>query len=278
MDNSHPHPVDEGFMDLEEMKTELTRKLQGLPPIEGRDKTKQQTILEKWINDEPTDLLYGHHEKIGDYNCNTLVDKWWEWAFTTAFGGSQFTNPFQPYALRMPFKMRSSINSKDPAVKDDVWFLVASAFREPDLLRIITDSRNPILIPVYNMAASIQEYPSCKGSSRESTEKNLVDLITSDLVGLDFEKLKVTFDGLNITGCCVIRNKSFEIRNVSSPRFMGILEDRLGRDNSIQICHGGFWLLFKPEKASSSGDHLLYFDAKSINYETSAKVAVHSST
>ena len=136
------------------------------------------------------------------------------------------------------------------------------------------NERAPLLVPVYNMSASEQDYPSLmEGVSNASKPKVLTDLILNDL--RDVTHLSASFDDNPIEGCCVVRQKPFEITHIPKDNVHGIPEEKLQPpDHSIVTCHGGFWLLIRKEKLDS-GDHLIKFSARSKNYEISAKLFIN---
>ena len=51
--------------------------------------------------------------------------------------------------------------------------------------------------------------------------------------------------------------------------------DRLSANRSMNLCHGGFYILLNPSSdVLSKGEHLLYFKAFSVNFEIEAKVHI----
>jgi hypothetical protein len=179
-------------------------------------------------------FTYGHTEPISkkSLTCNDVTDEWFRWFLTTPVSQNTMTNPENAYRMRSTFLM----HKKDT----DVYFAAAAPFQEnpPDLRRIIMTRKAPLLVPVYNMVASLQEYPG-------RTDEELTDIVKNDLAGVSEEDFEASFDGEPLYGCCVIRNKSFEIDNIPVDNVLGIPEDRLLPASKIKLCHGGFWLLIR---------------------------------
>jgi hypothetical protein len=120
------------------------------------------------------------------------------------------------------------------------------------------------------MSASAVDFPSKRNNPRA-----LVDIIMKDLSRLKAESVKASLDGEEINGCCVIRKGPLEV-TIPKENVIGIPIDRLQKTNfRVNIYHGGFWLLIR-ERAISSGDHLLSFEAESVNYEMNAKILINS--
>lgn len=224
--------------------------------------------------------IYVKPGKVGSkryhYSCDLLTDKWWEWFLKTPSSVNAFTNP-GPYQDRLSKGVTNGFLFKDVDIKGEeiyVYFAAASAFQDNEVRTIVMNERAPLLVPVYNMSASEQDYPSLmQGVSEASKPKVLTDLILNDL--RDVTHLSASFDGNIIEGCCVVRQKPFEITNIPKDNVHGIPEEKLQPpDHSIVTCHGGFWLLIRKEKLSS-GDHLIRFSARSKNYEIAAKLFIN---
>jgi hypothetical protein len=210
-------------------------------------------------------FTYRHLEPLGKYNCNTLTDKWYEWHLKTPASISAFTNPSQSYEDESLLGGRNAFLFQDNDVS--VYFAAAAPFQQPDIRTITMIKQAPLLVPVYNMSASTQDHPSKK------TDQELTELIIEDLSGVI--ELNASFDRNPIEGCCVIRQKRLPVTNVPTDNVIGIPEDRmLESGNSIQTCHGGYWLLIR-EKVLTPGDHLLDFSAISKNYELNVKILIN---
>ena len=129
-----------------------------------------------------------------------------------------------------------------------VYFINPVPFQEPYFKRITMEKGQSLLVPVYSASASSKEYPSLKKF------EDLSEHIKQDLLGITTETFKVTLDGEDYVGNCVIRKNLLQTAG--------------------NIHHGGYWLLITAEQLGS-GDHLLYFKANSKNYETEVKIPIH---
>jgi hypothetical protein len=213
------------------------------------------------------DLVYGHDELIGGakgyYTCDTIVDEWFRWFLTTPASSNPFTNPGDSYQVNNAFLMNKNGTR--------VYFATTSPFREPADFKTITITEQvPLLIPVYNMSASKEDFPSLKND-----DGRLTALILKDLCCVD--TLNATFDGDPIHGCCVIRCQAREFPIADKGNVIELPDDRIDNRpvSTIHMCHGGFWLLMR-EKFLDAGDHLLKFTSKSRNYEMNANILINA--
>lgn len=245
-----------------------------LPWIEPDEDPRSNTTKHE---DKKHQFTYAHMEpldKQGKYTCDTLTDKWYEWHLKTPASISAFTNPSQSYEDQTllgganAFLFTDNTHTfKDNGDKFSVYFAAASPFHEPDIRTITMLKQVPLLVPVYNMSASPQDHPSM------NTDDELKDLIIKDLSGII--EINASFDREPIEGCCVIRKKRLHVPNVPTDNVIGIPEDRLIQSgNTIETCHGGYWLLIKKDKLTP-GDHLLDFSAISKNYELNVKILIN---
>jgi hypothetical protein len=231
------------------------------------DPTKAENF-KKWYqagNEHP--FTYRHDEKIGRgeyFDCDTITDAWFEVFLTIPISLNPFANPGNSYEDGNVFLF----NKKDTFV----YFAMASPFRKPDFRRITMTRKAPLLVPLYNMYASSQDFPSLK------TKDKLIDLIKKDLSKVRGETFEAKLDGEDFYGCCVIRNEPLKITNIPKNNVFQIPEDRLLQPetgSTIDVYHGGFWLLIREDKFTA-GDHLLYFKAESANYEIEAKILINA--
>jgi hypothetical protein len=237
-------------------------------------KTLQNKIpFAKWLDvNENNEFVYSHHAEFGGKNCDELADDWFEWVLRTPGGANPIANPGVSYG-------QSNLGIENPFLKnvggnDKIYFAGVSPFETPANWRLFLKERYPLFVSVYNMIASTDEYPSLKGpDDPKNPELNngLLDLILKDLGGI--YDMEARFDNEPFDGCCVIRPVPLEVANIPKDNIMGIPVERLGENNSVHIEYGGFFALMKVEKLTP-GDHLLYFRAKSINYEIEAKLFI----
>jgi hypothetical protein len=212
------------------------------------------------------DLVYGHDEPIGGakgyYTCDNIVDEWFRWFLTTPASSNPFTNPGDSYEVNNAFLM----NRHDTKV----YFATASPFREPADFKTITITEQvPLLIPVYNMSASVEDFPSLK------SDDDRLRLVLKDLCCV--HTLNATFDGEPIHGCCVIRCQAGEFPIADKGNVIELPDERIDNRpvSTIHMCHGGFWILMR-EKYLDAGDHLLKFTSKSRNYEMNANILINA--
>jgi hypothetical protein len=130
-----------------------------------------------------------------------------------------------------------------------IYFVEALPFQRPYFGRITMKQEASLLVPIYSFSASSEEYPSLNSN-------DLIKLIKKDLSGIKWNTVKATIDGEVINGYCVIRDKSIRI-------------------DTIDLYHGGFWLLIRKE-VLSPGDHLLSFSADSKTFEVDAKILINT--
>ena len=266
--HSHPHPHSKGFLS----ESDIEAYFKGKPKAKS---SRDPYPFEEWYKGEETgkshqhhEFTYGHNDPIGSgyFTCDTVVDEWFRWFLTTPVSENDMTNPQDPYGTKS-----SSLMDKQGTF---VYFAAASPFQEPhDFKRIVMDKRAPLLVPLYNMVASVQDNPSLMRDP-ENIEGQLTEIVKKDLTQIHGDTVVAYLDGEPFYGCCVIRNKLLKIANIPPYNVLGIPQDRLQENNStIELCHGGFWLLIKEEKLTP-GDHLLYFKAHSPNYEMQAKFLI----
>jgi hypothetical protein len=192
---------------------------------------------------------YNRYTKLvnGMYDYDTITDEWFKWYLKRNNGQD---NVFL-FDITTP----------------SIYFVEALPFQRPYFRRITMKQKASLLVPIYSFSASSEEYPSLNPSQ-------LIELIKTDLSGMRWNTVKATFDGKDVYGYCVIRDKPLTINNVPAKNITEIDDKRLS-ENSINIYHGGFWLLIKQEDLSP-GDHLLYFSADSKTYETEAKILINA--
>ncbi|CAN5387221.1 hypothetical protein BH18THE2_BH18THE2_24610 [soil metagenome] len=252
------------FMSEEEIYTEFGQDL-------------KEKLDERWYAPEKKEhghkFTYGHKQRIAPenhYDCNLLVDEWYKWFLTSPVSPSSDTGRVGWYADRNPYGDRNvfSLNKRNTFA----YFIATAPFQHPgDVKRAVITRRAPLLVPLYNVSAAREECPSYDDSK-------LVELIKKDLKGTKQGSVKVEFDDMDkedLFGCTVSRlNGPLEVSNIPDENVLGIPKERLQECNyTIHVFHAGFWLLID-EKNWESGDHLLSFEAKSKNYEMSAKIVI----
>jgi hypothetical protein len=217
-------------------------------------------------------LVYGHKEFVGSYDCNKISDEWWSWFLMNPSSMNPFTNPGKSYETGNVFLLNREENGKSV----QVYFTAASPFQRPDFRTLTITKKAPLLVPVYNMSASLEDFPSIRDADIKETEKikKLEELILDDLSGI--RDIKAAFDKEPIYGCCVLRNQSKEFQIADRNNVIEIPEDRLRTPGpKIHMCHGGYWLFIRQETIKP-GDHLLEFKAESRNYEIEAKILINA--
>jgi hypothetical protein len=194
---------------------------------------------------------YSRYTKFlnGMYNYDTITDEWFKWYLKRSDGQDNVS-------------LFNATNSQS------IYFVEAMPFQRPYFRRITMEQKASLLVPIYSFSASSEEYPSLNPSQ-------LIELIKADLLGIRWGTVKTTFDGKDVYGYCVIRDKPLTISNIPSQNITKIGQKRLQSGDSINVYHGGLWLLIKQEDLPP-GDHLLYFSADSKNFETEAKILINA--
>jgi hypothetical protein len=225
--------------------------------------------LEQWYKAGIYHLsVYAHHERIaGKYDLQTLTDEWYKWFLTTPLPSNPFTHPNNSGNDRTSYMDRNVFLFKKGNAY--AYFTATSPFQNPDCRTIIMTRSVPLLVPVYTKLASPEVFPSL----RLHTGSQMAAYIGEDLTKIKGETLHATFDGEDIYGDCVLRIVPLKIANIPDDNILGLSADRLREGSTIEVYHGGFWLLLK-EKLFTPGDHLLYFKAESINHEMEAKIQI----
>lgn len=215
---------------------------------------------------ERTSVTYGHTEIIRPgnfYDCDLATDEWFEWFLTTPPHDNPYSNPGDTglYETENVFLMQNRNTA--------IYFTTVAPFQSPDVKSITLTKKAPLLVPVYNAFASEEMFPSLI-----SKDKQLVSVI-SDLFGIRINTVSASIDGQTIEPCCVIRKKPWKIEGIPADNVIGIPADRVIRSHhSVNIVHGGFWMLIRPE-ALTSGDHLLEFKVESVNYKMDAHIRIN---
>jgi hypothetical protein len=243
--------------------------------IRGLTEKEMKVDFGKWFDSRAHGVTYPHHDPISGkkrqgkaiFNCDTITDEWFKWFFTVPGSMSPSANPGKLYGDRNSQGDRNIFLFDQNGVA--VYFAAISPFQNPDVRTITLTRPAPLLVPVYNVSASLESYPTIRGVS------DLAKMVKYDLSGVHGETFSAKFDQYDdLYGCCVVRENPLTIAGVPAENIFGIPEERLRKSNwTTQTCHGGFWLLIK-EKYLTPGDHLLAFDAQSINYEVSARIHI----
>jgi len=234
-------------------------------------KAKGKSRIERWFKEDEGNQdpkVIPHHESIdgitgGEFSCNRIVDKWMEWALTLPGKVNPIMMSGEGYGTSTDTENVHLFKEG----KASVYFAAVSPFKQPDISRFVITERYPVLVPVYYAIASDLELPESKS--------DLNEVVRRDLCGI--KEVEATLDDEDIYGCCVTRTTPLTIRNVPRDNIVRIPFDRLSaKDNVINIVHSGLWLLLdtRDKKKFANGDHLLYFRAKSVNYEIEAKIQI----
>lgn len=238
---------------------------------------KKAPHSEKWYNGAHArhTITHKHLDKIGPgkyFDCDTLTDEWFKWFMKTPASSNPFYNSDTSGAgLGLSSGLGRNLFLPDGRKDTFIYFATASPFRSPDFRTITMTRKAPLLVPVYNMSASLLDFPSLRDD-----EKKLVQVVKNDLSRVKMDELEAKFDDRDIHGCCVIRSEPLEIADIPKDNIIDIPEDRLQKaDFKVRICHGGFWLLIRANQFTP-GDHLLRFKARSVNYEMDAKILINA--
>jgi hypothetical protein len=240
-------------------ETEIAGELNNAPGqgvAKPRNTAFFQDLINKWVTGEGRSSLV-----LNQRACNEAADEWWRWALTNPVDVSPFYGQIRP-GLFVPYLFKKFQNKPSSYI----YMIGVTAFRSPDVIRVALTERIPLLIPIYNVIAADEEVPGGVGINV------LKSIVIKDLCGL--YELEAKYDGDPILGCAVLREKPLKIEYVPRDNVMGIPENKLGAENTINVSHGGFYVMLNPAKAMDRGDHLLWFKARSVNYEIEAKVHI----
>lgn len=273
---------------LEDLKGPRSSPLKDSEKQEAKDKAcRFHHWYQKHNGPHPSErglrITQEHTEKItpvggGEayYDCNHLTDEWFKWFLTTPSSKNPFSRPGlgktaepEQYGSENAFLMQKRGTS--------AYFTTASPFQVPPDVKSITLTTNvPLLVPAYNVYASTEMFPSLDNELEAVKLQNLQVEVISDLLGINPKTLKAKFDGQNVEPCCVIRIKPLRIENIPDDNVIGLPRDRLDQSGrTLNILHGGFWMLIVPERLSS-GDHLLEWNVDSINYSLAVKIRINA--
>lgn len=252
------HKHDDNYMSDDEIAQTFIEK--SIFPTATDD---QRKTIHNWFKETDDPRTLPHHGDLGDgIECNQLVDKWMEWSIT-------LSGKVNPIAMSGTGYMPGALSAENAVFfrsgNTKAYFAAAAPFHNPDVVRITITEDAPVLFPVYFAETSAQENPSLSEDQR-------VQLIKKDLAGI--YELSATLDRKEIFGCCVFRKKPLIIPNIPKDNIFGIPADELiSNNNSVQLLHGGLWLLLGPD-VLDSGDHLVHYLSKSVNYEIEAKILI----
>jgi hypothetical protein len=256
---------EKGFKTENEMITQFE-------PIFGKPKDRPSITGDEWYDTsswysfDHHPLTFNHHDRVLPgmvFSCDDLADIWIERWMKTPKDANPFTNPAPTKSVRETYPDTDANSLVLASDKADVYLVSASAFQTPDFRRVLMDRKASVLVPVYFAMASSAMFPSLTERS------DLLKEIEKDLKGI--QNLKVSLDGEKLYGCTVVRTKPLRINNIPKNNIFEIPEERLIDGNSMEVYHGGFWVLTKP---LDGGDHLLYFQANSKNYEMEVKMLI----
>jgi hypothetical protein len=261
---NHHDSHHEDFIAEERMQENFTKMFKGKHEAQPQPKPP----FKKWFQaGDHHPFTYNHYTVIpgGIFNCETITDEWYQWFLSTPKQSNPFANPGSVSTDRNSYSGANAfLFDKRNTL---VYFTTASPFQKPDFRTVVMTRNAPLLVPVYNVVASPALYTM-------KTEEEYVQFVTKDLGGIREDTVEAKFDGEFLYGCSVIRKKPLKIYNVPKDNVLAIPENRLIDTNySIDVYHGGFWLLIKEEKITP-GDHFLSFKAHSINYEMEANILI----
>jgi hypothetical protein len=173
---------------------------------------------------------------------------------------NDFTNEwFNWYHRRKNGEDNVFRNAKPP-----IYFVEGLPFESPHFKRFFFKGPASLLVPLYSFSASLQEYPSLE-------EPELLDLIKKDLLGIDWDSVEATLDEDLLPYYPVIRKKTLTIEDITpADNPIRVFEE------TINVYHGGFWILIEHEPDLPPGDHLLYLKANSKTYEMEAKFLINA--
>ena len=218
-------------------------------------------------------LTFDHTEMIPPgnfFDCNRIVDMWFQWFLTTPISKNPYSNPGEQNGNETEQYGRENAFLMD-RWNTSVYMTTASPFQVPADVKTITLVKEvPLLVPVYNVYVSQEMFPSL------DDDKKLLVKVISDLLGIIPATTKAKLDGQTLEPCCVIRREPLRISGIPIDNVFGLPKERLNEsDSSINILHGGFWVLIRPE-ALTAGDDLLEWTVESVNYKMSAEIRINA--
>lgn len=271
-----PEEIEREFVNAFDRRAERSRSDKVFLP----SKSFFEKLLKKWVNPGVVDhevdkrTLSYPHDQVSFTNCNDLIDEWWRLFLTNPLDISPLYSSGHS-GFTVPFLLRRHQNETRTL---KAHMIGLNPFKSPDVRRIVLRERAPILIPVYNMSAAAEEQLwdlnlDEKIRDKSYISRELTEIIVDDLCGL--YEISATLDNVPISGCTVLRNVPFEVQNIPSDNVRGVPSDRLSHKNSMNVCHGGYYIMLNSESETlTRGEHLLHFKAQSVNYEIEAKVHI----
>ncbi|MGH9965984.1 MAG: hypothetical protein ACRD5E_14325 [Nitrososphaeraceae archaeon] len=248
----------------------------------------KKVIIEKWVKEKRgahshDSAVLSHSFQVGGIiDCNGLTDEWWRWALRTPINSSP------SYGLTQEGIISPHLFRKDHDGKTaKVYMIAVSAFKSspPDVKKIVVTDRIPILFPIYNVSATVEEHLwDSKRTPKQNTASllgdqsaKLTEIVLDDLCGI--YSFDVNYDHIPIEGCTVLRQHEYKIESIPRENMVGVPAERLGNMNSIRVCHGGLYLLLNNNSdAMSAGEHLLSIKVLSVNYEVETKIHLNVQT
>jgi hypothetical protein len=237
-------------------------------------------LIEDWVKDRKGSGVQDgrtvprDHKIAGFMDYHNLTDEWWKCFLTNPFETSPLYAPPRT-GHTSPFIFSNNGTDQSTA---KAYMIGISGFRFPDVRKIVVTERVPILIPVYVTSAAAEEQlwdPDRQSVSvgQNDLSRTLTDIIVDDLCGL--YDIYAELDKKPINGCTVLRNRAYQVPNIPSDNVRGVPSDRLGINNSMNVCHGGFYIVLNPDsEVLNRGEHLLHLKAHSVNYEVEAKIHI----
>ncbi|MDP9210865.1 MAG: hypothetical protein M3N27_02610 [Thermoproteota archaeon] len=96
-------------------------------------------------------------------------------------------------------------------------------------------------------------------------------------MGIKPDSVEATL-GQRIEPCVVLRKDPLLIEGIPEYNVFGLSRDRLiTYDSKIEICHGGFWMLIRPERLKT-GDHFLKWKIESVYHNMNVQLRINSLT
>jgi hypothetical protein len=277
-------PEELGFMRPDEIANELVkafnrrgkRSVIRSNKVFVPSKSFFERLLKNWVNIDEGDnrTLPYFHNVTSFTNCNELTDEWWRLFLTNPLDKSPLYTSAQS-GFTVPFFLQ---RHWDRTTILKAHMIGLNPFKNPDVRRIVVRERAPILIPVYNMSAALEEQlwdPNLEtiGVDESYRSRALTETIVDDLCGI--YEMSATLDNIPINGCTVLRNVPIVVHNIPSDNVRGVPSERLSHKNSMNVCHGGYYIILNPDSGTlTRGEHLLHFKALSVNYEIEAKVHI----
>jgi hypothetical protein len=202
---------------------------------------------------------------LEDWEKKYWIQNWWNWYYSI----EQYEHPAYVYGIPkkndiLQGRRRPTLYSLLPeginetqGPEPNVWFLCGTYGPPAEVKSIIKPGFTRLLVPAYNISASIAEFPSKDEKELEKFVALDVDRVTSKLAKLD---------GCDITDR-LERKKSgftgwFPVTSIPEENIANLEEE------NIEVISDGWWLFLDNLEV---GDHVLIMKGEADNYRSETR-------